>query len=187
MRRLMVLSVVGVVGCDDDSKLPVGSTCGEPSECESGLCVENLCIDPLGCAEVLNPVTPGPLFDACLMGLSSIIVTPASVIAALGERVEFEVQGVFSPAAKVSAEEDVRDAALTATLDVTALVNWNAPDGVSFSSEEPGVAVIGEGTLEEFSVEAILRVGEGEMEGEALRYLRASATVRIERAAGGEP
>ncbi len=187
MRAFWILAVAGVVGCDGNAKLPVGSTCGEPAECESGLCVENLCIDPVGCADVLNPAQPleqpGPLFDACLMGLSTIVVTPASVTAALGERVEFKVEGVFAPASKVSDGEDVRDAALNATVDVTALVNWSSPEGVSFSSEEPGVAVIGEGTLEEFSVEAVLRVGLGD----SAVFLRASATVFVQGRAGGEP
>jgi len=40
--------VVGLMGCGDDSKLPVGETCGASNECASGLCLMNECLDPNG-------------------------------------------------------------------------------------------------------------------------------------------
>ncbi len=38
--------VVSLAGCGDAGKRPVGGTCGTSSECASGLCLENTCVDP---------------------------------------------------------------------------------------------------------------------------------------------
>ncbi len=47
-RVALSFCVVGLMGCGDDSKLPVGETCGASNECASGLCLMNECLDPNG-------------------------------------------------------------------------------------------------------------------------------------------
>ncbi len=41
-----LISGLFLLACDD-KKLPLGATCGESWECESGLCESNICIDPV--------------------------------------------------------------------------------------------------------------------------------------------
>ena len=47
--RLLPLSfVLLMVGCPEDEKRPIGSTCGSDEQCVSGLCASNVCVDPAG-------------------------------------------------------------------------------------------------------------------------------------------
>ncbi|MCC6620174.1 MAG: hypothetical protein IT385_02905 [Deltaproteobacteria bacterium] len=47
LRLVFVASLVSVlVACGDDPKKRLGATCGDDAECESGLCVVSLCMEP---------------------------------------------------------------------------------------------------------------------------------------------
>ena len=37
-----------IAACGDDDKLPIGATCGDDSQCASGICAANVCLDPAG-------------------------------------------------------------------------------------------------------------------------------------------
>lgn len=43
--RIWILSVV-LAACGDAGKRPLGAECGDDSECEAGLCISGLCLDP---------------------------------------------------------------------------------------------------------------------------------------------
>lgn len=47
-RLLVLLGSCLLLACSEDDKRPLGSTCGEDAQCESGLCVSNICLDPAG-------------------------------------------------------------------------------------------------------------------------------------------
>lgn len=47
-RILPLLFVLFIVGCPEDEKRPIGSTCGSDEQCVSGLCASNVCVDPAG-------------------------------------------------------------------------------------------------------------------------------------------
>ncbi len=44
----LVLSTAFIAACGDDDKLPIGATCGDDSQCASGICAANVCLDPAG-------------------------------------------------------------------------------------------------------------------------------------------
>ncbi|HRE88391.1 MAG TPA: carbohydrate binding domain-containing protein [Myxococcota bacterium] len=48
LRLLPLLFVLFMVGCPEDEKRPIGSTCGSDEQCVSGLCASNVCVDPAG-------------------------------------------------------------------------------------------------------------------------------------------
>lgn len=73
MRWTSIAALVVVCGgaCSDAALRPLGSTCGEDGDCESSLCLAQVCVDPLDDADkdgVLNRdesrVTPGLGADA---------------------------------------------------------------------------------------------------------------------------
>jgi hypothetical protein len=180
MRKASLAAIVmGVMGCDEEAKLPVGSTCDVPEACASGLCVESLCIDPVGCDDAIASGQSGPLVDACLAGLSEIVVTPGNLSVSPGGAFQFKAEGRFGSGSKGGG--GIGDAALTATIDVTGLASWLGSEGVTFSSEERGLARVSANASGTQTIEAILGTGP-QVEGEFDRYLRASATLVI----GGE-
>ncbi len=48
VRLAMACLVLVAAGCGDDDKRPFGSSCGSDEQCEGGLCVAQVCIDPAG-------------------------------------------------------------------------------------------------------------------------------------------
>lgn len=53
MRNAWIAAVAGLLalglsGCDEDKKRPIGGVCGGDAECASGLCYQGLCLDPAG-------------------------------------------------------------------------------------------------------------------------------------------
>ena len=45
---LLVLLVAPIAGCPEKAKGRINDSCGDSEECESGLCLEGVCLDPLG-------------------------------------------------------------------------------------------------------------------------------------------
>jgi hypothetical protein len=54
-------------GCSEEGKRPIGATCGDSTECSSGLCMGGECVDPLGDADldgVINAIETELTSDA---------------------------------------------------------------------------------------------------------------------------
>jgi hypothetical protein len=43
-----VCCTAALAACTDGGKRPLGASCGDSTECESGLCLEGTCVDPNG-------------------------------------------------------------------------------------------------------------------------------------------
>jgi len=175
MRHISIFfASLAVLACDSGSKLPIGSTCGEPSQCESNLCVANICIDPVGCATAFANNAPSGLVEACMAGLQSVTVTPTSASGSPGSTVQFTATGVFGAALASggsggpSSDSDSgfgeREGALDVVTapDLTAIVTWQGNEFVTFSTEgAPGLATILSGAIGRVSVVATISKGSG--------------------------
>jgi hypothetical protein len=48
LAALLAALIIPVAGCPEKAKGRLGDSCGDDGECESGLCLEGVCLDPLG-------------------------------------------------------------------------------------------------------------------------------------------
>lgn len=51
MRTIVVFSALALVACSDPGKRKIGATCDDSGQCESGLCLVGVCLDPEGDAD----------------------------------------------------------------------------------------------------------------------------------------
>jgi len=81
MRNIIITTLLSAlslaaVGCGDDepSKGRLGATCEEPADCESGLCTNQICVNPAGgaCTENRHCVT-GVCLEGGTCGGGSVI------------------------------------------------------------------------------------------------------------------
>jgi len=184
MKSLVVfVSFLAFVACDSDpGKRPIGATCDEAAQCASSLCVQNICIDPVGCATAFATGTPEGLVEACMVGLQSVAVAPLEATAPPGGSVQFTATGTFGTGEVVNptdcvstadcpsgydcrpTEDGMRcvlfsaDMALTASpiADLTAVVMWQGAEGlVTFpDAAKPGLASISRNAIGTFVIVA---------------------------------
>lgn len=173
---LMTVALASIPSaCDSGpAKRPLGATCGEPSQCESNLCIQNTCIDPVGCATAFANNAPAALVEACMFGLQSITVSPLSANGAPGDTVQFTATGLFGGSTGADsgsgAGEPVppsdsggeREGALTVAREanLTNVVSWQGDQFVTFSREDtPGLATISQQASGRVTVRATLSRG----------------------------
>jgi hypothetical protein len=83
--------------CGDGARRVHGDSCDSPGQCESGLCSEQVCIDPLSCIDLFRAANPGDdVTRACIAGLSSIDVEIAEDRSGSDGTIQFRAIGAFS-------------------------------------------------------------------------------------------
>lgn len=83
--------------CGDGARRVHGDSCDSPGQCESGLCSEEVCIDPLSCIDLFRAANPGDdVTRACIAGLSSIDVEIAEDRSGSDGTIQFRAIGAFS-------------------------------------------------------------------------------------------
>jgi hypothetical protein len=168
MRNLLLLASALIVACDSDpERRPLGATCDEGEQCQSNLCIQNVCIDPGGCAAAFARDAEQALLLACLDGIATIVVTPDQAAVTPGSQVQFTAIGQFGGTTPV-ADGDGTDAALTSLeADLTAVVTWQSNPVGLFVSQTPGLATIPMAGVGTITVFAILSEGDRSVSGRA--------------------
>ncbi len=75
---VFTLLALSLTGCPDDGKLPLGATCTDSEQCESGLCLEGICVDPSGIGDTSPDAGDGEVSDTS--DIPDISVVPVAVV-----------------------------------------------------------------------------------------------------------
>lgn len=172
---------------DEGGRRSVGAVCGAPAQCASGICSEQICIDPFSCVEALATNSDPSLVNACAASLSELAITPNPAQVEAGGSVQVTVSGALGstttgetelgrepvpgdggsdrggPAAP-EGDFGTDSAPLTAPVDVTRAARFESsnPEVVSFDPETPGLVQVRGADTGTFTITAF--IGSGELE-----------------------
>lgn len=93
----LLISAPTISACGDAARRVHGDSCDSPGQCESGICAEQVCIDPLSCIDLFRAANPGDdVTQACIAGLSAVQVEVADDRSSSDGTIQFRAMGVFA-------------------------------------------------------------------------------------------
>jgi len=175
----LVTALFATSACDGGGeRLPIGAICGAPAQCESGICSEQLCIDPASCVNALAAATDPAFATACGASLGGLALSPDPAQVEPGGEVQFTLTGSLTStttsergdggvAPRPEGEDlETENFALSAAVDLTPAARFEAtdPEAITFDRETPGLASV---HVEGGSFTIIAYVGSGDLERSA--------------------